>query len=50
MSRTHSSVNRQTLPGFVAFLGMGTANHTALKLMNLHAILTRMKTVAKLTY
>lgn len=50
VSRTDLSANRQTLAGFGAFLGMGMANHTALKLMNPHAILTRMKTVAKLTY
>lgn len=49
-SRAHPSANRQMLPGFGAFPGVGMANHTALQLMNPHAVLTRMKTVAKLMY
>lgn len=39
-----------TLAGFRVFLGMGMAKHTTLKLMSTHAILTRIKTPAKLTY
>lgn len=41
---------RCMLPGLSVTLDMAMANHTALTVMNTHAILTRIKTVAKLKY